>query len=89
MVDAVRASLECPADMLVSVSYSGGMFKLTELVLEPFVAALRASSHPYRCVPPELAPAAGAALYAAKTFGSPLTESALTALKSACAARAI
>jgi N-acetylglucosamine kinase-like BadF-type ATPase len=83
MVDAVRVRLDCPADMLLPVSYSGGMFKLTELVLEPFRAALRCSAHPYECVAPELPPACGAALYAAKTFGSPLTESALTAIKSA------
>jgi N-acetylglucosamine kinase-like BadF-type ATPase len=88
MVDAVRARLACPADLLLPVSYSGGLFKLTDLVLEPFVAALCAGAHPYECVEPELPPAAGAALYAAKTFGSPLTESAISAIKSSFAPRA-
>jgi hypothetical protein len=50
------------------------MFKLTDLVLEPFNSALRASSHPYDCVTPRLSPAAGAALYAAKCYGVPITE---------------
>jgi hypothetical protein len=56
------------------------MFKLRDLVVEPFVAALRAGTHVYEVVAPTLAPAAGAALYAARTFGSPLTESAVAAL---------
>lgn len=84
MVEAARARLRCPPDVLLPVSYTGGMFKLTDLVLEPFVAALRASGYSYECVPPALPPAAGAALYAAKTFGLPLTESAVGALKSTC-----
>ncbi len=84
MVDAVRARLSCPADSVLPVSYTGGMFKLTDLVLEPFVATLRAGGQRYECVAPALAPAAGAALYAAKTVGSPLTESAVTAFRKAC-----
>jgi N-acetylglucosamine kinase-like BadF-type ATPase len=85
LVDAVRIRLGCPADLLLPLSYTGGMFKLTDLVLEPFLATLRAGGYPYQCVAPTLPPGAGAALYAAKTFGSPLTESAIRALEQACA----
>ena len=81
IVDATRAQLRAPADLRLPVSYSGGMFKLTDLVLEPFLAALYSSVHCYNCLSPRLPPAAGAALYAAKTFGSPLTESAIAAIK--------
>jgi N-acetylglucosamine kinase-like BadF-type ATPase len=84
MVDATRVGLGCPQEVLLPVSYTGGMFKLTDLALEPFVATLRAGGALYDCVPPILSPAAGAALYAAKTFGSPLTESAVGVLVSAC-----
>ncbi|HEY6924378.1 MAG TPA: BadF/BadG/BcrA/BcrD ATPase family protein [Steroidobacteraceae bacterium] len=81
IVDATRVQLRAPAELRLPVSYSGGMFKLTDLVLEPFLAALSSSVHSYNCLSPRLPPAAGAALYAAKTFGSPLTESAIAALK--------
>jgi N-acetylglucosamine kinase-like BadF-type ATPase len=81
LVEAVRAGLSCPAEVLLPVSYTGSMFKLSDLVVEPFVATLRAGTHGYEIVAPTLAPAAGAALYAAKTFGSPLTESAVAALR--------
>jgi N-acetylglucosamine kinase-like BadF-type ATPase len=81
IVDATRMQLRAPADLRLSVSYSGGMFKLTDLVLEPFLSALSSSVHSYNCLSPRLPPAAGAALYAAKTFGSPLTESAIAAIK--------
>lgn len=84
MVDATRAHLGCEPNVLLPVSYTGGMFKLADLMLEPFVATLRIGGYPYECVAPTLPPAAGAALYAAKTFGSPLTESAVNVLQSAC-----
>jgi N-acetylglucosamine kinase-like BadF-type ATPase len=81
LVDAARARLSCPPEVLLSVSYTGSMFKLTDLVLEPFLARLRAGPHLYEVVTPALRPAAGAALYAAKTFGSPLTESAIASIR--------
>ncbi len=82
MVDATRARLGCPPDVLLPVSYTGGMFKVADLLLEPFVATLSTGGYRYECVAPILPPAAGAALYAAKTFGSPMTESAVRALQS-------
>jgi hypothetical protein len=57
------------------------MFRLTDLVLEPFEFALRNSDSIYDCVAPKLPPAAGAALYAAKCNGTPLTEPAIAALE--------
>lgn len=83
MVNAVRARLNAPADLSISVSYSGGMFKLGDLLLEPFVSSLHDSNYRYDFLPPKLPPAVGAALYAARTLGSPLAESALTAIKQA------
>jgi N-acetylglucosamine kinase-like BadF-type ATPase len=80
IVCATRARLNPPPDLTLPVSYSGGMFKLTDLVLEPFKSFLRASAQSYDCVSPALPPAAGAALYAAKCSGSSLTEEASVAL---------
>ena len=81
IVDATRAQLAVPPGVALPVSYSGGMFKLTDLVLEPFNSALRASSHPYDCVAPRLPPAAGAALYAAKCYGAPITETIVDTMR--------
>ena len=81
IVEATRMRLRVPEDCALPVSYSGGMFKLRDLVLEPFEQALSQSRLAYRCVTPSLPPAAGAALYAAKCSGAFLTESALESLR--------
>jgi N-acetylglucosamine kinase-like BadF-type ATPase len=81
IVEATRARLAVPPDVVLPVSYSGGMFKLTDLVLEPFNSVLRAARHPYDCVVPQLPPAAGAALYAAKCYGAPITDEAVATMK--------
>jgi N-acetylglucosamine kinase-like BadF-type ATPase len=88
IVDATRAQLAVPPGVALPVSYSGGMFKLTDLVLEPFNSALRASSHPYDCVTPRLPPAAGAALYAAKCCGVPITETIVDTMRQHYVSRA-
>jgi hypothetical protein len=62
------------------VSCSGSLFKLTELLLEPFKQALHEQPEAYRFVSPRLAPAAGAALYAARLAGQPLNPVALAHL---------
>jgi N-acetylglucosamine kinase-like BadF-type ATPase len=77
---ATRASLLMPREIALPVSCSGSLFKLTELLLEPFKAALNARPEPYRFISPRLAPAAGAALYAAKLAGKPLLPEALSRL---------
>jgi len=81
IVGAVREQLRVSPDFALPVSHSGGMFKLTDLTLEPLKSALRASPSVYEFVPSMFPPAVGAALYAARTFGAPLTEAALGMLK--------
>jgi N-acetylglucosamine kinase-like BadF-type ATPase len=77
IVDATRARLEVPSGFSIPVSYSGGMFKLTELVLKPLQAALAQRQFAYHLAAPRMAPAAGAALYAAKCHGSPFGDAAV------------
>lgn len=81
IVGAARRRLAVPPDVALPVSYSGGMFKLTDLVLEPFNSALRASGQRYECLAPRLPPAAGAALYAAKCYGVPITPTLVDSMR--------
>jgi N-acetylglucosamine kinase-like BadF-type ATPase len=76
IIDATCEKLQVPDAVTVPVSYSGGMFGLTDLVLKPFRAALALRGHAYQFVAPRMRPAAGAALYAAKCHGTPLTDAA-------------
>ena len=80
LVVAVRQSLDVPAETLLPVSYSGGIFSVGALVTEPFAAALHASGGNYKLVVPRFPPVIGAALYAAKCAGKPLPESTLKRL---------
>ncbi len=82
LVDAVHGQLAIPAGTGVVVSHSGGMFRLRDLVLEPLRRALNASQRGYAFVPARLAPAAGAALYAARISGAPLDAQAIALLES-------
>ncbi|PTL71706.1 N-acetylglucosamine kinase [Rathayibacter caricis DSM 15933] len=68
-------------DEPVPVSYSGGMFS-TALIRDGFVAALSALPADYDIRTPRFSPGVGGALYAAKTAGTPLPESALARLAS-------
>ena len=82
MVDATRRQLEFDTTEPVAVSYSGGVFDNTgELLLRHFTAALQASRPGYRVSEPVLPPAIGAALYAAKRHGNPLSEAAIQRLR--------
>jgi N-acetylglucosamine kinase-like BadF-type ATPase len=81
LVDAVHAQLQVPAGVRVQVSHSGGMFRQRELVLEPLCARLNGSARGYDFVAARLVPAAGAALYAARISGAPLTAPALARLQ--------
>jgi N-acetylglucosamine kinase-like BadF-type ATPase len=80
IVHAVRAQLNVPSTARLPVSYSGGMFRFTELLLEPFRDELIRSGHAYDFSPPILPPCAGAALYAAKLAGTPLDPPAMQEL---------
>jgi hypothetical protein len=65
----------------VSVSYSGGLFRQSELLLLPLKSRLADSWRRYRLALPRLPPMGGAALYAAKLNRSPLSPQAIAALE--------
>lgn len=81
IVDAVHRQLEIPEQATVTVSYSGGMFQQRDLLLTHFQSKLAIDRRRYRVVAPRLPPAAGAALYAAKLSGAPLSAQAVGALE--------
>jgi N-acetylglucosamine kinase-like BadF-type ATPase len=80
LVDAVRASLGVAGGVAVAVSYTGGLFGADGPLRAPFERALAASAEPYRLAPPRLPPVFGAALYAARTAGTPLSAAAVQRL---------
>jgi len=80
MVHVVHDRLRVPPGHALPVSYSGGMFQFADLLLEPFLAALRGSDRLYEFMLPRLSPGAGAVLYAARLAGSPLTPAAIEEL---------
>ena len=82
MVDATRRQLEFPDAAPVEVSYSGGVFdNVGALILKHFTASLHAHGRGYRVGEPALPPAIGAALYAAKRHGKPLSDAAIERLR--------
>ncbi|QGZ42325.1 N-acetylglucosamine kinase-like BadF-type ATPase [Pseudoduganella flava] len=83
MVDAVRSGLGAAPDSALAVSYTGGLFGKHGPLRTAFADALTARAHPYRLAPPRLAPVLGAALYAARTAGTPLDAAALERLTAA------
>ena len=83
IVDAVRTALGVAPGLEVAVSYTGGLFGADGPLREPFAKALAARVRPYRLTPPRLAPALGAALYAARSAGTPLSAAALERLAGA------
>ena len=80
LVDAVRAALAPDAGQCVTVSYTGGLFGDDGPLTIPFAQALAARGAACRLVPPRLAPVIGAALYAARSAGTPLCAAALDRL---------
>jgi N-acetylglucosamine kinase-like BadF-type ATPase len=80
IVETTRHHLGFTAEA-VPVSYSGGMFT-TRQIREGFIAALSALPTDYDIRTPRFSPGIGAALYAAKTAGTPLPETALARLLS-------
>jgi hypothetical protein len=83
-VHAVRDQLGVPRGLPLPVSYSGGMFRLEGLLRPLLQAALTSGDRSYEFVTPQLPPAAGAALYAAKLAGLPLAPESLTQLAVSC-----
>ncbi|MBV7536720.1 N-acetylglucosamine kinase [Duganella sp. sic0402] len=80
LVDAVRSTLGVAAGHGVPVSYSGGLFGADGPLHAPFARALAARGDSYRLTRPSLAPVLGAALYAARSVGAPLSATALERL---------
>jgi N-acetylglucosamine kinase-like BadF-type ATPase len=83
LVTAVRSALEITPGVEVAVSYTGGLFGAEGPLREPFAQALTALAGTYRLAPPRLAPVLGAALYAARSVGTPLGAAALNRLAGA------
>ncbi len=83
LISAVRGRLSIPAGTRVPVSYSGGVFRSGELVLSPLRAALEARGEPCSLTAPELSPAVGAALCAARCCGHTFEAGALASLAGA------
>jgi N-acetylglucosamine kinase-like BadF-type ATPase len=82
MVDATRRQLGFTSAEPVAVSYSGGVFdNVGALLLDPFTASLQAHRSGYRVSEPKLPPSIGAALYAAKRHGRPLSSAAIERLR--------
>lgn len=80
MVDTLRESLRWRAEESVRVSYSGGVFKCGDIILEAFAYELSKLNGNYHICLPEYHPTLGAAIYAAKLNGTPLTALALSKL---------
>jgi N-acetylglucosamine kinase-like BadF-type ATPase len=82
MVDATRRRLAFGTAEPVAVSYAGGVFdNVGTLLLEHFNATLQAFRPGYRVSEPVLPPGIGAALYAAKRHGNPLSNAAIERLR--------
>jgi N-acetylglucosamine kinase-like BadF-type ATPase len=79
LVEATRTLVGFTDDEQIPLSYSGGMFSDARY-LEMFQQALADAGAAYDLRRPVLDPALGAALYAAKQSGKPLTASALATL---------
>ncbi|KQM17874.1 N-acetylglucosamine kinase [Plantibacter sp. Leaf171] len=80
IVEATRVALGFGEDEVVPVSYSGGVFS-AEPVRTGFERAVAALPARYDLRTPLFGPAVGAALYAAKRAGAPLSPAALEALR--------
>lgn len=82
MVDATRRRLGFGLLEPIPVSCSGGVFEdASGLLLKYFRTALQAQEPLYQLCAPAFSPAVGAALYAAKCHGRPLSDSALERLR--------
>ena len=86
---ATRRSLEVPDRVVLPVSYSGGAFAGSPLLVAAFGDALAALQPRVECRVPLFPPVIGAALYAARRAGTPLTDGALATLSRQCATAAL
>jgi len=81
VIDAVRQALGFASDEPVAVSYSGGVFNAGPLILDPLRQRLADLSARYHLETPIVAPSIGAAIYAAKLAGTPLSANAIQRLQ--------
>ena len=79
MVVALRNALQVPDQVILPVSYSGGVFESGALLLDPFRQQLDPTR--FALTTPLLSPAVGAALYAANRVGHQFTAEALHQLR--------
>ena len=77
IVAAIRTKLGYNTDQLVRLSYSGGVFRSGQLILEPLQRHLASLPGLYNLTEPVYNPGIGSALYAARLAGEPLDEAAL------------
>jgi N-acetylglucosamine kinase-like BadF-type ATPase len=83
VVDAVRVALDFAPDEIVPLSYSGGVFQAGDVILDPFSQYLKRRCRRFELRTPLLSPSIGAAIYAAKLAGSPMSPAALRRLRDA------
>jgi N-acetylglucosamine kinase-like BadF-type ATPase len=83
IAEAVRQALGYEADETVPLSYSGGVFNVGALILEPLKRHLAQTSVRYRLQAPILPPHLGAVICAARLAGKPLSAVAIGRLASA------
>jgi len=83
-VRAVRSTIGAPDGVVLPVSYSGGAFAGSPLLLNAFSTALAAGGPAFELRAPLFPPVLGAALYAAKLAGSPLSVGAVKRLGKQC-----
>ena len=81
IVEAVRQALGFDPGRSVAVSYSGGVFNAESLILKPFDRHLDGQAGTYHLQAPLVTPSFGAAIYAAKLVGQPLSVAAMQRLK--------
>jgi N-acetylglucosamine kinase-like BadF-type ATPase len=80
VVEAVRRALEYEPEEPVPFSYSGGVFNAGALILRPLERHLERLCPTYHLKAPFVPPSLGAAIYAAKLAGEPLSVSAMQRL---------
>jgi len=84
-VAAVRRALAVPENIALPVSWSGGAFSGSELLVEDFRAGLATLWPPVRYCRPRFPPMIGAVLEAARLHGDTWPDSALATLHEQCA----
>ncbi|GAA0572738.1 N-acetylglucosamine kinase [Rhizomicrobium electricum] len=80
IIDTIRVQLGYVGADEVRLSYSGGVFRSGEILLQPLRRHLASRFPRYALVAPQFAPGIGAALYAARLAGNPLGATALARL---------